>query len=210
MAATVDMLKEIDQQAVGARRAWRAGLKARKEKAAEDEGDEEGEDQQQKKDILDLFTLTVIEDREHLDGASTAAIRERFWKWCMTAPQSEQQQGDDQGSEIGPGLSPRYRYAIQVDATSLHSVVYDAPAPPNLDTTKRGWVKLIDASWQPVSSERIRDFFEPIQGVTQNNVGWMKIPYHHIDEYYVHCRDLNYWVTSYRRPPAVMGYPYDD
>jgi hypothetical protein len=29
-------------------------------------------------DILETFTLTVIEDEEKLDGASTATIRERF------------------------------------------------------------------------------------------------------------------------------------
>jgi hypothetical protein len=161
------------------------------------------------RDILELMTLTVIEDREHLDGASTATIRERFRQWCTTAPQSEQQQGDA-ASEIGPKFSPRYRYAIQVDAASLHSVVYDAPAPPALDLTKKGWVKLIDSWWQPISSELIRDSFEPIEGVTQKNVGWMKVPYQHaMDEYYVLGRNLNCFVTSYRRPPAVMGYPFD-
>jgi len=161
------------------------------------------------RDVLELFTLTVVEDRGHLDGASTAAIRERFRQWCMTAPQSEQQQGDA-GSEIGPGLSPRYRYAIQVDAASLYSVVHDAPSPPDPDPTKQGWVKLIDASWQPRSSERIRDSFEPIEGVTEKDVGWIKVPYQNVmDECYVRCRDLNWWVTSYRRPPAVVGYPHD-
>jgi hypothetical protein len=161
------------------------------------------------RDVLTLFTLTVIEDPERLDGASTAAVRERFRQWCVTAPQSEQQQGDA-GSEIRPGLSPRYRYAIQVDAASLQSVVHDAPAPPNLDITKQGWVKLIDASWQPISSERLRDLFEPIEGVIEKDVGWMKIPYSHVmDEYYVRCRNLNWWVTSYQRPPTVAGYPYD-
>ncbi|RMZ89596.1 hypothetical protein DV736_g3180, partial [Chaetothyriales sp. CBS 134916] len=120
------------------------------------------------RDILELFTLTVIEDREHIDGASTAAIQEHFRQWRMTAPQSEQQQ-DNTASEVGPGLSPRYRYAIEVDTAALHSVVYDAPAPPDLDTTKLGWVKLIDVSWEPASPESIGNFFEPIEGVVQEN-----------------------------------------
>jgi len=159
--------------------------------------------------ILDLFTLTVIGDREHLDGASTAAIRERFRQWCTTAPQSEQQHGAV-GAERRLMRSPRYRYAIQVDATSLHSIVYDAPAPPEPDTTKQSWVKPIEASWQPISSERLLDSFEPIEGVTEKDVGWMKVPYQRVmNEYYVRGRDLTWWATSYRRPPTVMGYPYD-
>lgn len=161
------------------------------------------------RDILELMTLTVIEDRERLDSSSMAAIRERFRQWCTTAPQSEQQQGDA-ASEIGPGASPRYRYAIQVDAASLHSVVYDAPAPPSPDLTKKGWVRLINSRWQLTSSELIRDSFEPVEGVTEKNMGWMKVPYQHaMGEYYVRGRDLNWWVTSYRRPPVVMGYPFD-
>lgn len=48
----------------------------------------------------------------------------------------------------------------------MHSVVYDTAAPPTIDTTKKGWVKLIDASWQQISSERERmhGSYEPIEG----------------------------------------------
>ena len=155
-----------------------------------------------------MFTLTIMEDRGHLDGASTATVREHFRQWCMTAPQSEQQQQGITGGEIGPGLSPRYRYAVQVGAASLHSVVYDAPAPPTIDASKKGWVKLIDASWQPMSPERERmwGLYEPIEGVTEKNIGWIKVPYQDVmDGSYSELRDLNSWVTSYRRPPAVVG-----
>jgi hypothetical protein len=166
------------------------------------------------RDILDLFTLTVMNDREHLDGASTAVIREHFRQWCTTAPQSEQQQqGETTGgsSEIRPGQSPRYRYTIQVDATSLQSVVYDAHAAPDPDATKKGWVKLIKAPWQTVPSETLHDTYDPIEGVMQKDVGWMKVPYQQVTtEYYVLGRDRNWWLTSYRHPPTVMGWPYDD
>jgi hypothetical protein len=160
------------------------------------------------RDILDLFTLTVIEDRQLLEGASTATVRDHFRQWRATAPQLEQARDDDTASNLIT-CSPRYRYAIQVDEASLRSIIYDAPVPPEIDLTKRGWVKLLDASWQPTLSERIRYSFEPIEGVTERNVGWMKIPYQNSDEYYVNCRNLNYWITSYQRPPVVMGYPYD-
>jgi hypothetical protein len=164
------------------------------------------------RDILDLFTLTVIDDREHLDGASTSTVRKYFRQWCITAPQSEQQQSASGGSEIRPRQSPRYRYAIQVDAASLQSVVYDAPAPPAPDPYKKGWVKLIKASWQAVlPPETLQDTYEPMGGVVQNDVGWMKVPYQQVmTEYYVLGRDRNSWVVNYRRPPFVMGWPYED
>jgi hypothetical protein len=103
-----------------------------------------------------------------------------------------------------------------VDEASLRSIIHDAPTPPEIDVAKKGWVKLLDASWQPTEhdsdseseSERIRYSFEPIEGVTERNVGWMKIPFQSIEEYYVNCRNLNYWVTSYQRPPVVAGWPY--
>jgi len=161
------------------------------------------------RDILDLFTLTVIEDRENLDGASTAAIRERFRQWCTTA--KSEQHGGVIGAERAVTRSPRYRYAIQVDAASLHSVVYDAPAPPEPDITKKGWVKLIDPSWQPISAERNIYPFEPIEGVTEKDVGWMKVPYQNVmSQHYGEGRELTWWVTNYQRPPTVIGWPYDD
>ena len=161
------------------------------------------------RDILDVFTLTVIDDRE-LDGANTATIREHFRQWCITAPQSEQSTGD--GSEIRAGQSPRYRYAIQADFESLQSVVFDASAPPALDISKKGWVKLITASWRAVlPPETLQEYFEPLEGVVQNDVGWMKIPYQQVmTQYYAEACDLNFWPISYRRPPFVMGWPYDE
>lgn len=144
------------------------------------------------RDILDLFTLTVIEDHQLLDGASTAIVREHFRQWRMTAPQSEQA---PEGA--GPGRSPRYRYAIQVDGESLYSVVHDAPAPPAIDVKAKGWVKLIDASWEPTPPERVQYPQEPIESVVENDVGWLKIPYQYIDEYYTRYRGLSSWSIGY-------------
>jgi hypothetical protein len=161
------------------------------------------------RDVLDLFILTVIEDQELLEGPSTVTVREHFRQWCATAPQSKQVPGDAADTKISPGRSPRYHYAIQVDKASLHSIIHDVPAPPEIDTTKRGWVKFIDLAWQPLPSERIHYPLEPLEGVTEMDVGWMKIPYHSIDEYYVTCRNLNHWGVCYRRSPVVTGWPYD-
>lgn len=171
-------------------------------------------------DILEKFTLTILEDRSLFEGASTKNIREYFQQWSVTAYRTEQQQegdGEGEGSgsgssgrRVGIGLSPRYRFAVQVDADELHSIVHEAPAPPKLDTTKKGWVKLIDKSWYLGRSERMSDADEPIEGVTEPDVGWMKVPYQKLmTEYYTNLRSFNNWSLKYCRPPKVAGSPYD-
>lgn len=172
------------------------------------------------RDILEKFALTVFEDASLFDGASTDTIRQHFQRWAVMAYRTEQQQQQQVGEEgsgsggsagrVGIGRSPRYRFAIQVDAVALHSVVHDAPAAPELDTTKKGWVKLIDKSWYLGRSEGRSDPFEPIEGVTEEDVGWMKVPYQDVmTEWYTKCRSFNNWSLNYRRPPKVAGSPFD-
>ena len=169
------------------------------------------------RDILEQFTLTVLQDRSLFDGADTNTIRQHFQQWSLTAYRTEQQQqvGEEGGSESSTGVirigrSPRYRFAVQVDAEALRSVVHEAPAPPELDTTNKGWVKLIDKSWYLGRSEGDVDSLEPIEGVTERDVGWMKVPYQDVmTEYYTRCRSLNDWNLNYRRPPGIAGSPHD-
>jgi len=167
------------------------------------------------RDILGKFTLTVLDDRSVFDGAGTDTIRRHFQQWSLTAYRTEQQleEGGESGSSagrVGIGRSPRYRFAVQMDAEALHSVVHDAPVPLELDTTKNGWVKLIDKSWYLGRGEGNSSPLEPIEGVTGEDVGWMKVPYQSVmTEYYTRCRSINNWNLSYRRPPKVAGSPYD-
>ena len=51
------------------------------------------------------------------------------------------------------GSSPRYQFCAQVDPAALHSVVHDAPARPEIDVTKKGWVKLINKNWIPLEED---------------------------------------------------------
>lgn len=165
------------------------------------------------RDILEKFTLTVIQDRSLFDGADTNTIRQHFQQWSLTAYRSEQQpQVEGQSSsESGAGMikigrSPRYRFAVMVDAEALRSVVHEAPAPPDLDTTSKGWIKLIDKSWYLGRSEGDADPLEPIEGVTERDVGWMKVPYQDVmTECYTQSRSLNNWSLNYRRPPKIAG-----
>jgi hypothetical protein len=75
-------------------------------------------------DLLDSCSITVIEDEETLDDASTAFVREEFKKWCCSAPQQEQ--------GTGPTRSQRYQFYIQIEEESLHSVLHEAPSQRTL------------------------------------------------------------------------------
>ena len=169
------------------------------------------------RDILEFFTLPVFSDPSLFDGAHTPTIRAHFRQWAEGAFRAEQRPQDDpSGEEIRMGDSPRYQFCVQVDAAALHSVVHDAPAPPATDLTKKGWVKLVSKSWIPIEEDpRARpdrpdpNLYEPIEGITEADVGWMKGPYHSVmTEYYSGEEGLNGWRAGYCRPPKVVGPPY--
>jgi hypothetical protein len=163
-------------------------------------------------DILDMFTWTIFDDPALFDGASTSTVRQHFKQWAESAFRAEQQRpGVDE--EVSMGTSPRYHYCVQVDKEALKSVAHDAPPPEELDTSGIGWVKLINKSWM-LRSEDPRfhgrpldpNVYEAIEGVTENDVGWIKCPYRSVmGEWYVLLGDLNGWVIHYRRPPTVVA-----
>ena len=58
------------------------------------------------KDILELFTWTIFDDRSFFDGVDTATVRQHFKQWAETAFRSEQQRpGTDEAARMG--RSPR-------------------------------------------------------------------------------------------------------
>lgn len=174
------------------------------------------------RDILDLFTLTVFSDPSLFDGADTPTIRAHFRQWAETAFRAEQQQQRPQDDSAGAeekqarmGLSPRYPFCVLVDAAALRSVVNDAPAPPAIDLSKKGWVKLVNKSWIPREEEPGArpdpNVDEPVEGVAERDVGWMKCPYQYVmTEYYSGNEGLNGWRAEYCRPPKVAGPPYNE
>jgi hypothetical protein len=105
---------------------------------------------------------------------------------------------------VGIGRSARYRFALQVDEESLRSIVHDEPPPEEIDSTKKGWVRLIDKSWYPGRSLGTYGPLEPVEGETEEDVGWMRVRYQQImTEWYVNCRSPNHWGINYKRPPQV-------
>lgn len=161
------------------------------------------------RDILDKFVLKIFEDQGLFDNVSTDTIRRHFQQWSSAAYRTEQQHPEhdrsSSSSRVQLGRSPRYHFAVQVDAEALHSIVHDAPAPPELDVTKKGWVKLIDKSWYLGRSEGRERPLEPIEGVTEPDVGWVKVAYQNVmTDWYTMCRSANNWGLNYRRPPQVV------
>lgn len=170
-------------------------------------------------DVLDRMTWTVFDDRERFDGADTAVIRRHFRAWTETAVQSEQQSDTADAPPVSEGRSSRYRYCIQVDAEALNSCVHEGPPPPDCRLEQAGWVKVIDKNWIPRHENPIfagrrphphAYDYEPINGVTEEHVGWLKSPLSAVmTEYYHLFRDPNGWMIVYRRPPKVVGYGWD-
>ena len=165
-------------------------------------------------DILDLFTLTVFSGSILFDGADTPTIRSHFRQWVESAFRAEQQpQKNSSDVEVRVCPSARYNFCIQVDAAALHSVLHDAPAPPALDPTKKGWVKLINRSWIPLEEDpRARpnpNIYEPIEGVAERRLDGMSLPEYH-NGVLLRQEGLNRWRTEYCRPPKFVGPPYDE
>jgi len=137
-------------------------------------------------DLLERLRLTVFEDRSKFDGASTAAIREHFKQWAENAPQEEQ--------GTGPGDSHRYRYCVYVDDEALKSVIESNPK--SLDD---GYVKLIWKDWVP--NEDDDGSYEPLEGCTKFDVGWLMVGYQDIMVWmYPPLRESYSWETEYARP----------
>lgn len=140
-------------------------------------------------DIMDSLSLTIIQDQSIFDDASTSFVREHFKQWAATAPEEEQGEG------IGPGLSQRYRYCIQVDDYALESIMEDE---------NDGYVNLIKREWDPQSQGDRGPVEDPIEDCTLHDVGWMMVDYRDVMVgFHYQLRGYNNWYQEYRRPPKV-------
>lgn len=84
-------------------------------------------------------------------------------------------------------------------------------AAPRRDSYGEGFVNLVDSRWKPLGSRYPRteddDVFEPIDGWTEENVGWMRVAARMIDTYlYEAAIDFpgGVWYVFYQRPPEVL------
>jgi hypothetical protein len=152
-------------------------------------------------DLLDGFAPTVIADLS-FEGATTATLRAHFQDWAGTALQ-ELGRPRDYHAYCG-----RYRFFVMADQEVLESVLN---SPPESWTS---FVKLVYADWEPevLDEDEIEalggrsEKWEPIEGCTLEDVGWMKVPYREVMfGGYVFMCDWNNWDLVYSRPPAVQS-----
>lgn len=151
-------------------------------------------------DMLEGFTPTVFEDHS-FGKATTALLRTHFRKWATTAPLQEQ--GVDTF-----GRSGRYRFFIMVDQEALESVLNSDPDA----ITRTGFVRLVYGEWEPEVNEDGNESvdsdeeFEPLEGCTREDVGWMKVPYDEIQAVgALTMRDMDDWDMYYARPPEMQA-----
>ncbi|KAF1949397.1 hypothetical protein CC80DRAFT_429371 [Byssothecium circinans] len=161
-------------------------------------------------EIADRLEWTWVEDPVTLDGASTAALRERFRAWA--ADEVARQPGD-----YDPVAIPRFNFFVKVDEEALQSVA--GAAPPGMPWPRDSFVKFVDASWEssPVNAgegqgqeydDSEPEIFEPIDGCIEEDVGWIRISPFMIrtDFYDVWCGVSDLWNVWYERPPKIVYY----
>lgn len=150
-------------------------------------------------DIADCLEWKWVEDRASLDGASTTELRDRFRAWVADEV-AQQPAGEDFGDVS------RFAYFIKIDEEVMKSL------PRFLE---KGWsaeafVKIVKADWEPeddAEDECDKDVYEPIEGCTEKDVGWMRIApdminaefYYALDGYEQAWDDM-----FYQRPPHIV------
>jgi hypothetical protein len=161
-------------------------------------------DRYNSQDFMDKFGLAVFDDRNEFDGASTHKIRSHFQRWCVQAYKTEQRAGLE---FVAIGRSQRYIYAVQVDEEAMLSVIAPWELSASLEHLEPGWVRLIDKRWYLGKTEHSSsDDYDPIEGVAERDVGWMKVPFKDVmTKWYVDMRDVNNWQRRYTRPPNLAS-----
>ncbi|KAJ5150890.1 uncharacterized protein N7482_010142 [Penicillium canariense] len=161
-------------------------------------------------DMLDSFVPTVVDDKRRFDGVPASIVRDYFKRWARTACETEQ---GVPFARAQSAYTARYKSCIMVDEEALQSVL-DIP-PEKVDgPSSTGFVILVNGMWKPefLSEEELEGYnspppennFEPVQGCTLEDVGWMKVPYDRAQiNTSAFMRDSPAWNAAYRRPPEI-------
>jgi len=161
-------------------------------------------------DMLDLFVPTVMDDKTRFDGVTPSIVRDYFNQWARTACETEQGVPFDRAQWAN---TARYKYCIMVDEEALQSVL-DIPPEDVEGYNNTGFVVLVNGRWEPrfLSEEELEGYnsppqensFEPVQGCTLEDVGWMKVCYDRAQIVAsAFMRDGFDWEAQYRRPPEI-------
>lgn len=134
-------------------------------------------------DMLDSFVPTVMDDKTRFDGVTPSIVRDYFNHWAHTACETEQGVLFDRAQWAN---TARYKFCVMVDDEALQSVL-DIPLEDVDRYNDTGFVILVNGRWEPefLSEEELEAYtspppennFEPVQGCTLEDVGWMKVCY---------------------------------
>ncbi|KAH7078677.1 hypothetical protein BKA63DRAFT_249087 [Paraphoma chrysanthemicola] len=152
-------------------------------------------------EIADCLEWKWVEDRASLDGASTAELRDRFRAWV--ADEVAQQPAGQDLEDVS-----RLKYFIKIDEEVMQSLAGFLEKRWSV----KAFVKIVKADWEPeveedAEFEREKDIYEPIEGCTEKDVGWMRIApiminaefYNALDGYEQAWDDM-----FYQRPPDIV------
>lgn len=156
-------------------------------------------------DLLDTFTPTVLEDPS-FEGATVATLREHFHQWKKTALKEEQGVSEDYTPTSG-----RYRFFITVDQEAMESVL-NTPLG-GFEEYELGHVRMVNAEWKwtdvPEEDSEDEDIsepeeFEPLEGCTEDDVGWMNIRWRIVQLPGFHkMTEIDDWQAYYVRYPGI-------
>lgn len=102
-----------------------------------------------------------------------------------------------------------------MDEGALKSVLYEAQKPLESAFEGAGYLNFVAANWKPMSQIKSElgivgaeeeEVYEPIEGCTEEDVGWMRISSIHVGAgfYQVLMGWPDVWYIYYVRPPEVM------
>ncbi|KAJ5436236.1 hypothetical protein N7445_007121 [Penicillium cf. griseofulvum] len=157
-------------------------------------------------DLLDTFAPTVLEDPS-FEGATVATLREHFHQWKKSALKEEQGVSEDYTPTSG-----RYRFFITVDQEAMESVL-NTPLGV-FEEYELGHVRMVNAKWKwtyvPEEDSEDEDIsepeFEPLEGCTEDDVGWMNIRWRIVQLRGFHkITEIDDWETYYVRYPGIAN-----
>ncbi|KAJ5426044.1 hypothetical protein N7465_001114 [Penicillium sp. CMV-2018d] len=173
--------------------------------------------------LLESFKMTVFENQALFGGVGvstgTATIREHFQQWATTAIQEEQGVSPDRLAFANDAA--RYRLCLFVDEESLQSVLR---TPLEDCFNKNAFVNMLNGWWKEESlddhdpedldddeleavRQELLNGYDPIEGCTVNDVGWMKVAFCAAGlEGFSRLGEDGEWDRYYVRPSEICHY----
>ncbi|KAL2752314.1 hypothetical protein ACRALDRAFT_2088639, partial [Sodiomyces alcalophilus JCM 7366] len=166
--------------------------------------------------LIDSLDYVLMDDRDKFDGMSRPALREHFKAWAPAAFVRDGNPHYAHAIRRYPTfqVDSRYTYLIEIDEESLRSIAdarltreWGGPA---------GHFNFVDSRWklegpevytseaERITAELDRRLMQPIDGCTDEDVGWMKVTVRRLGfEFQMMANTYLFdsWYPYYRRPP---------